>query len=1857
MNKTKRIYPSYVMNVLSCLSRLPAVMMVLLISVQPLSLVSRANTILPPGVAPAEMPAPEAPLLNLDNIEMREETLPVGMAGMMAEYVAEDDGAIYLLGGYRTDPNTAAMQLSSDVWRYDPVLDRISVIGQLPVGLALAAHVYIPEKGLIYLFGGIEESSGQIVPSTAIRIYNVNTGELTTLPSPTLNARVRGSAAFVRSLNKVFVFGGVNTVLPLSPSTTNDTTYFSFDLASGAIQNGNLPSIGQPNNMWSGAYFMPLSYPNVLNPEAQTQTMVLTNNYILVSGTRGYAVFDPVTRTFPESKFTITNNTILGAAATFVPGLTRFWVAGGYGARAVDASCWKTTINSVDSQFSVSTIPLIGNPGSQADVIAGTQNDASAIYVPNLDRVLMLGGFMAPANTDADIYCGAGRWPDAPKATTYSRAIYSISPDYTQAAPDPVAAVLRPNTISNPIIGAPLNIVIARDNVRETFAVAIQAAFKTGQGDALEMRIVKIMSDTTLALSQVQLSITIPEDISPALDERSKQVLGICVLSLTREALPPNCSEIGVTMKPGNIKGTIMRAITDTLGQPQTQPVFGAELELRDADDGLVTTTLTLADGSYDFCGGGLCLAIGHYTLNISKKYVNSEFPDPASRIIHLPQALGVEVLQASALTQNAMLQTTRVLGPTVKTLHASHNKLSGDSIGTFLAFDHLKGKAGVPALPVVTNTFTVLTENFGPGFPTAQVKFELNAVSVNGSKNSDGSYSAVIDMTSALISGTNRLRVTAYDNQNPPSATSRDFAIKAVRAKPIDGTVANYVNLVSIDWSPIRDTYVTRVLVPSGFRWPENPPYVLDLSLFNLYSRFRADVEIMDEYNLVKWNSSGNGGIQMQLLSPSRDGGIFGPKFKVTTPFNASTGYSDFVVRAPPINLCNFGLPKCGQWIRIYGVDYNRNFSLGPASVSVKLALGIFGQYRANLLIQGKLRGDNYRVDEIRFIPQPMIGLGAGVTATVNGKVKMPVFIPDISFSVSAGALLEAWLAYNQPIVYRPDGNPSVYLDNPCVNFRATAEAWFKVKYFKFTTPKFDIVNVDVPSNCSHQINGLASATHAPQAPERAEADSTPDVMPLPVSAISTPNRYALMRVWVDKKSSLPTETQTDLAFRYQDNDTNPFTGHISASLGAMDPAVAFITKDLVHPDLRAMAVWSQINPDIAVTIEAGLTATLAAQEIYAVAWKAEGGWSAPTRLTTNSVSDGRPVLASNPATGEVIVAWVRDTDGNPQTMGDLQIVTRHWNGNAWDAEQALAHLAGSADMEPAIAYSKDGSQAWVVWARDSDGAYTTNPDRHLNYAVWNGSVWSAPTAPANWPTGALSPRLIFSTISSKPVVVMLARSDPGPDEDGRPGGSAGLGVGNRLYAAWWGPAAAAWDVQPVGDTRAEAPQVMLVSDDRALILLRSFGSGDNDPASRGRVAAAEGELNPSGARWVSPGPLTTGDVPIWQISGFSVPLNTPNDGSFGLNMMAVQENVDLPASSLRTVSALAPEAPALVQTAQHVSAQFVGGTASTGVLELSPATNGVNLGVEDVVASNPRPVMGELVTVTARIRSKTVRPMSEAGNTRVPIFLYADSALTPTDYLDYTEFNGELLFNESYTFTLHYRSSGKPENVKAEILYQGDLDASDNIRFVQVGALPAPQAAQAQEAERQAASSRVQGSINRPQASNATLGWSPPVTDTGHYWTYRIYRGPTAAGPWVAHGFSALPAYTDLAPASSEMFYAIEASDENNRRSPKVVVTTILPPVADFSASTTSGAGPLTVTFANSTAGTTTGWEWDFGDTETSLLQNPSHVFNQAGVYKVMMSAHGPGGSDTKTRLSYITVTGNPSTRKVYLPLTIKK
>ncbi len=83
---------------------------------------------------------------------------------------------------------------------------------------------------------------------------------------------------------------------------------------------------------------------------------------------------------------------------------------------------------------------------------------------------------------------------------------------------------------------------------------------------------------------------------------------------------------------------------------------------------------------------------------------------------------------------------------------------------------------------------------------------------------------------------------------------------------------------------------------------------------------------------------------------------------------------------------------------------------------------------------------------------------------------------------------------------------------------------------------------------------------------------------------------------------------------------------------------------------------------------------------------------------------------------------------------------------------------------------------------------------------------------------------------------------------------------------------------------------------------------------------------------------------------------------------------------------------------------------------------------------------------------------------------------------------------------------------------------------------------------------------------------------------------------------------------------------------------------PVADFAGVPLSISTGSTVSFSDLSTNTPTAWAWTFtgGVTPSSTVQNPVITYNLPGVYPVTLIAYNAGGSDTITKVSYITVTG---------------
>ena len=166
-------------------------------------------------------------------------------------------------------------------------------------------------------------------------------------------------------------------------------------------------------------------------------------------------------------------------------------------------------------------------------------------------------------------------------------------------------------------------------------------------------------------------------------------------------------------------------------------------------------------------------------------------------------------------------------------------------------------------------------------------------------------------------------------------------------------------------------------------------------------------------------------------------------------------------------------------------------------------------------------------------------------------------------------------------------------------------------------------------------------------------------------------------------------------------------------------------------------------------------------------------------------------------------------------------------------------------------------------------------------------------------------------------------------------------------------------------------------------------------------------------------------------------------------------------------------------------------------------------------------------------------------------------------------------------------------------------------------------------------------------PELSGLCIGLLPT---TGNLW---VGSDPTGAEIYLDGtdtGFVTSHELTGVSPGQHEVVLRLAGYHDYNRTVTVTAGATTyisgsfdpLPPVAGFSANTTSGETPLPVRFTdNSTGIGITGWLWTFGDGATSNETEPEHIYNTPGTFTVSLRVTGEGGNDTATRTDYIQVT----------------
>jgi flagellin-like protein len=136
---------------------------------------------------------------------------------------------------------------------------------------------------------------------------------------------------------------------------------------------------------------------------------------------------------------------------------------------------------------------------------------------------------------------------------------------------------------------------------------------------------------------------------------------------------------------------------------------------------------------------------------------------------------------------------------------------------------------------------------------------------------------------------------------------------------------------------------------------------------------------------------------------------------------------------------------------------------------------------------------------------------------------------------------------------------------------------------------------------------------------------------------------------------------------------------------------------------------------------------------------------------------------------------------------------------------------------------------------------------------------------------------------------------------------------------------------------------------------------------------------------------------------------------------------------------------------------------------------------------------------------------------------------------------------------------------------------------------------------------------------------------------WQWDFGDGGKSASQNPSHTFTSTGTYT--------VKLTVSNSGGSNSTTKNILVNP-QPPVPSFTSDKTSGLSLLDVQFTDTSTGNPTSWIWDFGDGTTSTNQNYLKTYNNIATqtYTVKLTVTNAGGSNTITKINYITINPQP-------------
>jgi len=159
-------------------------------------------------------------------------------------------------------------------------------------------------------------------------------------------------------------------------------------------------------------------------------------------------------------------------------------------------------------------------------------------------------------------------------------------------------------------------------------------------------------------------------------------------------------------------------------------------------------------------------------------------------------------------------------------------------------------------------------------------------------------------------------------------------------------------------------------------------------------------------------------------------------------------------------------------------------------------------------------------------------------------------------------------------------------------------------------------------------------------------------------------------------------------------------------------------------------------------------------------------------------------------------------------------------------------------------------------------------------------------------------------------------------------------------------------------------------------------------------------------------------------------------------------------------------------------------------------------------------------------------------------------------------------------------------------------------------------------------------------------TLSGSDDASGVKDYTIYASMDGGTYQS-YLKHITGTTAAFTCL-PEHTYRFYSVAADNVGNVEdvpsSPDATITVPARLSANFWTNRTLGVAPLAVQFTDTSMGSPTGWNWTFGDGDTSAEQHPVHSYTAAGNYTVTLTVSNSIANSTLTRAGYVSIIPAP-------------